>query len=164
MARKHLLLFGVVAVSGLFLTRTAVAQDPPAATVFPSWMARMYLRPNAVVWNAVQSVLKNSKLRTARVDNRRQFVTTQSVDLDPGRFGFGVEVLRPRPNVGLDVVSQGMGFARAQLLILVSPFVEPARVYVGSIVDARNATQYFRLYGVPEVGMWFLRPSPKMRR
>jgi TonB family protein len=131
----------------------AAAQDPAVASLFPSHAGRMFPVKSLDAWNQAQILLREAGIRVEESDKAGQFLVTDWVDLTERRFGFGPEAMPDRPRS-----------ARVQLHILVSPYVQPARVFVGSksdLVGMRAPDGEFtgverRFYNVPRVGHWFL--------
>jgi TonB family protein len=113
----------------------------------------MFPVKNLDAWNQVQILLREANVRVEEADKPGQFLVTDWVDVTARRFGFGSDAMPDRPRS-----------ARVQLHILVSPYLQPARVYIGSksdLVGMRTPNGEFtgverRFYNVPRVGDWFL--------
>jgi hypothetical protein len=116
-----------LAVAGFAVTiGHAQRPAPTAPVVLPVHVARMYPVANRAAWDAVLSVIKQKGIRTSTVDRAEQFLITRDIPVDVEHFGFDVHA------------SIGSGFSRAyaQVHIFVPPTAEPARIYVGSRIDA----------------------------
>jgi TonB family protein len=113
-----------------------------AGETLPAHRARMYPKPAAEMWQAVQATLAEVKLKTAEVDAANQVLITKFK-------GYGADsATEPRiPGYHAD---------RFQLHVFVSPFAEPARVHVGSVTQLtkmRGGTS--TMYNGGEAEAWF---------
>jgi TonB family protein len=84
---------------------------------------RMYSLRSKAAWEAVCRWVKTAGLKTASVDGPNQLLLTRWEKAS----GKGLRVADPLPT--------GFALTRFQIQIFVSPFVEPARVYVTSLVE-----------------------------
>lgn len=109
---------------------------------WPTLHGRMYNRPSAEVWQAAQAVVETLGRTEQPSAAESQIVVTQWTRFD----ALG---LAPPDPVGPD---DGV-LDEFQLHIFVSPFVEPARVHVGSVALGPDLIRYNT--GVAE--SWFLR-------
>lgn len=121
----------VLAVSTVALASSA-DQDPSAhaakpAAVWPHNEGRMFATASKEAWALVQARLKELGLPAAKTDRENQLLITKWASFGDGR----VEWL-PRPTV-----PQQYSPERVRFEVFVSPFVEPARIYVGSLMELR---------------------------
>ena len=106
--------------------------------------SRMYRQSPEVVWREAQEVVAALGRAEEATDSESQILATEWARFDAADFGLPAEE------------SAGSGQAipqEFQLHVFVSPFVEPARVHVGSISLGPNNVQYN--LGVAEE--WFFR-------
>jgi hypothetical protein len=110
----------VVLLAPAIDARIAQPPDDPAATLGRT-RARMYRLRSADVWRAVPDALKSASVVFPKINAASQFATAWSIE----------PMTRPRER-------------RSELRVFVSPYAEPARVYVSSIMrdpdpgDSRN--------------------------
>ena len=110
----------------------------------PYTHARMYRQSSEAVWSEAQEVVDTLGRVEEATDVESQILVTQWVRFDAADFG-----LPPPESAG-----PGQGLPQEfELHIFVSPFVEPARVHVGSVSIGLNNVQYN--LGVAE--QWFFR-------
>jgi hypothetical protein len=130
-------------------------QPPPKPETFlPRDTARMYPRPKAEIWRTVLVWLKAQKIATDKVDQDLQLVVTKPIVVTRKTFGFDAIAIDP-----------SLVFAQTRVYIFVSPFIEPARVYVASTADGRvtdepreDPLSFNRLsYYQPVIGEWVLK-------
>src|SRR5262245_9203556 len=91
---------------------------------------RTYRASSAEAWNQVQRVLADAKMKIAERDAHNQHVVTDWIAPDT----------RLAPDATAIGLPAGWKLRRYKLMIYVSPFVEPARVYVGSLAEAELDT------------------------
>jgi hypothetical protein len=105
--------------------REAAKPEPP----WPHNQGRVFTTPSKQAWAIVQSRLKELGVPAIRTDHENQLSLTKWA-------GFGVERFSwlPKPDVGRQHEAE-----RVRFEVFVSPFVEPARVYVGSLTQLRHA-------------------------
>ena len=146
-------LAGLIAVV-LSLRAPAAARQTEPPAMFPAQMARMYPFGNEGVWVEAVKVLEDAGLQAETFNRTAQFLVTRPEKVDKKRLG-----VDPKKTV------TGAESARLQLHVFVSPFSEPARVYVGSVVTVvrrevvspatrRNSVATF--YNAEPFGLWFL--------
>jgi len=121
----------------------AVAEGSRAGDL-PRWRARMYALPSRQVWDAALATLKRAHLGITEIDRGAQAAVTAMSDFDRAKMPLPELPARYQPR-------------KVQFHMFVSPFAEPARVYVGSILQvddsfAPDMTAY--LYGVPGLEGW----------
>ena len=107
--------------------------------LLPAHLASMYAVPHAAAWQALLDVVTEAKLG---IDERREaqgLLITKSVEVSRDRFGVGPPDL-PVP----------FDKAAVQFYVFVSPFAEPARVYVGSLVIGSSKAQ---VHDAPEASL-----------
>ena len=118
------------------VTEVEVTQGVPAfarGKAGPASEGRFFNLQSSEAWRLAQQRLSELGLATDKVDRANQVVLTKWRD-----FGAkGMEWL-PAP-----ALAQGYIAARVRFEVFVSPYAEPARVYVGSFIDVRQQ-------GVPE--------------
>jgi len=106
---------------------------------------RQYRAPSSAVWEALQGLVRSLGLRVEKVDPRGHLLVTS-----------WQEVARQKAN-GLERQAfDGGGRAdEFQLHLFVSPFVEPARIYVDAVARSRDWTQVRMQYSFEPVARWF---------
>jgi len=121
------------------------AEEPPAERTYPAWRTRLYPVGSAAAWSSLRAVLKKQGIRIGESDQKAQVLVTAETRFDPDT-GPSAPVLdgRYRPRT-------------FRLHLFVSPFSEPARVHVGSIVEAADQleprfTRY--VFGLPALHEW----------
>ena len=118
------------------VTEVEVTQGVPAfarGSAGPASQGRFFNRRSTEAWRLAQQRLSELGLATDKVDRANQVVLTRWRD-----FGArGMEWL-PAP-----ALARGYIAARVRFEVFVSPYAEPARVYVGSFIEVRQQ-------GVPE--------------
>jgi hypothetical protein len=109
----------------------------------PRWRARMYALPSRQAWEAALATLKGAHIGVSEIDRGAQAVVTVMADFD--RAKMPVPELPERYLPG-----------KVQFHIFVSPFTEPARVYLGSIlqVEDRLAGEIAYVYGARVLEEW----------
>jgi TonB family protein len=93
------------------------------ALEIPPNRGRMYAVRSAQAWEAVRRVLERLDLKVEHRDDANHIVQTKW---------------------------KGSGRQQHELHIFVSPFQEPARVYVGAVTDIRNSERTTRFYHLPD--------------
>jgi hypothetical protein len=96
----------------------------PTEGNYPGHQGRIYPVNARDVWRTAHAWLEAVGLPTAGLDQERQALVTEA------RF-FGDVKGAPRPDVGPGYIPEAF-----QVHLYVSPFVEPARLYVGTVVRA----------------------------
>src|SRR5579862_3573801 len=135
---------------------TVVSSSPatPVSPLYDRGRARMFPVPTLDAWAAVQRVFSKNQIDARNSDEMNQLVTTIRMGVTPELFGFG-----PRD------VDDAFATADVELHIFVSPFAEPARIYVGSIVrgqgpttliDGKPSARAMRKYQDDRIGLWVL--------
>jgi Gram-negative bacterial TonB protein C-terminal len=121
----------VLAVSTVGLA-AAAGQDPggqgaESRSAWPHNQGRLFATPSKEAWGLVQARLKELGLPAAKTDRENQLLLSKWASFGDGRFKW-----LPQP-----ATSQQYAPDRVQFEVFVSPFVEPARVYVGSVTELR---------------------------
>jgi len=117
-------------VTGSFLVgsaQDAPSSDPEGRGVGSE--SRLFAMRSDDAWEVVQRRLKELGLGSERVDRTNQVVLTKWRALDSTELAW-----LPRPALSDAYVAK-----RVRFEVFVSPFAEPARVYVGSVVEGRHA-------------------------
>jgi hypothetical protein len=123
-------------VDGIFVSDLTFVAPGTIAT------ARMYATSSSNAWTAVRNALNRLKVGTHYVSDEHHYLTTKWIGMTTpagrivGDLGLGADV---KVN-------------RFMLVAFVSPFVEPARVHVRSVVDVANRGRrgsQFLLYNLP---------------
>lgn len=110
----------------------------PFIGLIPYERARMYDRPSREMWLEIVALLEELGIDRATIDRPNGVLITQKT-----RFG-GRKDKRPRaPDVG-----RGLSPREFELHVYVPRFIEPARVYVDSVIHTYD--RIFYLTGVPE--------------
>lgn len=134
------------------LVGTAEAQE--AGDVLPTSRARIFAKPSGEVWKAARLVAKDLGLATSHDDAHQTIDSWWQPFLRSGPGNFTVLARPPGKRDFFADVSPAL-----QLHVFVSPFAQPARVYVDSIVaegtTAKGAVKL--IYGSAEVSAWFFR-------
>lgn len=135
---------GTESVAGVFVGTLTFTAPGTVAT------ARMYAASSAAAWSGLRNALASLKAGTTYVNDQEHYLTTKWLAADSaagravGSFGLGANVK----------------VRRFMLVAFVSPFVEPARVHVHSIVEAENRgwkKGEFVLYNIPAVSEMMFR-------
>lgn len=116
-------LAGSLLASGL-----AVHASNSGSTAGPISEGRLFGLRSAPAWQRVQARIKELGLSTAKVDRANQLLITDWRDVDAK----GMAWLRLPPLPAPYVAD------RVRFEVFVSPFIEPARVYVGSVMEVRE--------------------------
>jgi len=119
----------VLAVSTVSVAPSA-SEDPPAQppqspSAWPHNEGRLFALPSREAWGFVQARLKELGLAAAKTDGDNQLLLTKPASFGSDRFKW-----LPRPATARQYAPE-----RVQFEVFVSPFVEPARVYVGSVTE-----------------------------
>lgn len=139
----------VVVLAGF--VSSAEAQDPEGA--LPMSRARIFAKPSAEVWKAARLVAKDVGLATSH-DDAHQIIDSWWQPFRRSGTGDFMVSARERGQKNLFATGSPM----LQLHVFVSPFAQPARVYVDSIVAEGATVNAVKLiYGSGEVSAWFFR-------
>ena len=134
----------------LAVTSSSVAEkqaDPPvvegfiSTSTFPLYHARIYPRRASEVWDEARALLKELRMKSASIDHEVGNLVTKAY-----QFAEAGNRRPPAPTLGDG--SEGEVF---ELFVWVPQFIEPARVYVESVVFSKNRIYY--QVGIPEE--WF---------
>ena len=118
--------------------------QPAPAGELPRWRARMYTLPSRQVWDTALATFKQLGIGVKEVDRDAQAAFTSMTDLD--------RRMMPVPDMPSPYLPRSVQFH-----VFVSPFVEPARVYIGSVVKADNRLEPHLsgfVYGVRALEDW----------
>lgn len=140
----------VDAVACILLTAGAAAAQVTDAT-FPASVGLMYPVSTSDAWAALLKVTDQYDLKAdSRVDDNGLLIT-RALPVERRKFGVHAGDISPTLRSG-----------RVRLHVFVPPFIEPARVYVGSTMVAElarieNGTRASMLvYNVDQIGTWLL--------
>jgi len=120
----------VLAVSTIAAAPSGQEPSAPPAQSPSGWPhneGRLFATPSKEAWGLVQARLKELGLAAVKTDGANQLLLTKSASFGDGRFKW-----LPRPFTSTQYAPE-----RVQFEVFVSPFVEPARVYVGSVTELR---------------------------
>jgi TonB family protein len=117
----------VVAVGHLWLAPVQTPSPPTRERIVPASEGRLFDMRSAAVWPLVLQGLKELGFSTEKVDRKNQALLTRWRPLDDKRLEW-----LPAPTLPVGYTAD-----RIRFQVFVSPFAEPARVYVGSIVEGR---------------------------
>ncbi len=122
----------LICLLGAAIATVATAEDgPPAAPSVP-WSrmeGRMLKLPSAEVWGRVRAAIDGLGLEAEQVAPELQVLRTRWYR--PGH--------KKRPWLEPPTLPPGYERPRVQFLVYVSPFVEPARLYVGSALELERS-------------------------
>src|SRR5512143_3956747 len=118
-----------VATIPLLTSQAPHAQASASRRGWPHNEGRLFDLTSRQAWDRVQDRLKPLGLGTDKKDGKNQLLLT-----DWGDFGSSRLRWLPRPKMGQEFAPE-----RVRFEVFVSPFVEPARVYVGSVTRVRQA-------------------------
>lgn len=129
------------------------AQPGPAAEadLIPAFRARIYGIDSAKAWEAARALSTELGLKADKTAAAEQFLATKWA---PFRS-------KQRPDLAVFSTSSGLESEDFQLHVFVSPFAEPARVYLGSVVQfsgrhrAGGPVQHSVAYSAGQVEEWF---------
>ncbi len=110
---------------------TSQAPHTQASASRPAWPhneGRLFDLPSKQVWDRVQDRLKELGLGADEKDGKNQLLLTKWGDFSNSRLQW-----LPRPKVLREYAPE-----RVRFEVFVSPFVEPARLYVGSVTQVRQ--------------------------
>jgi hypothetical protein len=153
-------------VASTFVLAIAIAAAPllksPAAralasgdqTAWPHKAGRVFGMSSRDAWARVQDRLKELGLEAENTDGENRLLLTKPVYFGHRRFEW-----LPRPKL-----SQQYASVRTRFQVFVSPFVEPARLYVGSVTELRRVkgkASHAMLYNDPTVNTALLRQLAK---
>lgn len=130
----------------------ALGQEPPTAASLRISNARSYDQPSDVVWRTAKGVVSEWGLTSSAQDEASQLLISewkQFGDFDDSPFFQSLPSL-----VMEDAEVVPLEF---QLHLFVSPFVEPARVHVGSIIKTQDGQAQYMHHSVGFVGTEFFR-------
>lgn len=122
------LLIALTSVGALWVSSAQGAPAPSQGTFAFGSAARVFDVRSAAAWQLVQKRLGELGLATDQMDRVNQLALTKWRDVRAK----GMEWL---PKLSLP---EGYTADRVRFEVFVSPFVEPARVYVGSVLEARK--------------------------
>jgi hypothetical protein len=115
-----------IAAMPLLTNQVPHAQAAADRSTWPHNAGRLFDLPSKKVWDRVRDRLKDLGLSTDKEDGRNQLLLT-----DWGDYRRLQWLSRPK-------VWQEYAPERVRFEVFVSPFVEPARVYVGSVTQVRQ--------------------------
>jgi TonB family protein len=119
--------WGIALVGSLWLSPAPVVQaSSPGPGSGPTSEGRLFALRSRVAWQRVETRLKELGLSSEKVDRANQVAITNWRDVHTK----GMDWLRVPPLPELYVAE------RVRFEVFVSPFAEPARVYVGSVMEA----------------------------
>jgi TonB family protein len=114
---------------------------------------RMYSVSTSVAWEKLREWFAQTGIKTERVDRRHGLLLTKLIDVR------SASVTLPT------AVTDGYVPRRFQILVFVSPYAEPARVYVASLVQVERETggklEKRTVYNMPAPSTWLLREFSK---
>ena len=105
------------------------APPPQSPSAWPHNEGRLFALPSREAWGFVQARLKELGLAAAKTDGDNQLLLTKPASFGSDRFNW-----LPWPATAKQYAPE-----RVQFEVFVSPFVEPARVYVGSVTELQVA-------------------------
>jgi hypothetical protein len=104
------------------------AQVSASRSAWPHTRGRLFDVPSQKAWDRVRDRLTELGLGTDKKDGKNQLLLTQWGDFGDSRLEW-----LPRPQAWRDYAPE-----RVRFEVFVSPFVEPARLYVGSVTQVRQ--------------------------
>lgn len=129
---------------------TSHAARAQASASWPHNIGRVFDISSEDAWRRVQDRLKELGLEADKTDGKNRLLLTKPVYFGDRRFEW-----LPRPKL-----SQEFASVRTRFEVFVSPFVEPARLYVGSVTEVHQTTGKVSqaiLYNDPTVNTALLR-------
>jgi hypothetical protein len=114
----------------LLLRHAPRAHASPPRSAWPHNAGRLFTVPSKDAWGLVPGRLKELGLAADKADRKNQLLLTKW-----GNFGDSRLKWLPRPRL-----PEQYAPVRARFEVFVSPFVEPARLYVGSVSELRQTT------------------------
>ncbi len=119
-----------IAALPLVTNQAPHAQVSASGSAWPHNAGRLFDLPSKKAWDLVQDRLKDVGLGADKKDGKNQLLLTHWGEFSDSRLGW-----LPRPKAWREFAPQ-----RVRFEVFVSPFVEPARVYVGSLTQVRQVT------------------------
>jgi TonB family protein len=114
---------------------------------------RMYSVSASVAWKKLLEWLARTGIKTKKVDAAHQLVFTKLVNVRGGPLAFPA------------TIGDGCVPRRFQIQVFVSPYAEPARVYVASLIEADRrigpGTEEWIAYNSPVPSTWLLEEFSK---
>ena len=114
----------------LLVSRAPRAHASQPRLAWPHNEGRLFAVPSKDAWPLVQGRLTELGLAADKADREHQLLLTKWGDFGDSRFKW-----LPRPRL-----PEQYAPVRARFEVFVSPFVEPARLYVGSVTELRQMT------------------------
>jgi Gram-negative bacterial TonB protein C-terminal len=133
---------------------TSHANRAQASTAWPHSEGRVFDMSSEDAWHRVQDRLKALGLEAEKTDGKNRLLLTKPVYFGDRRSEW---LARPK-------LSQQFASVRTRFEVFVSPFVEPARLYVGSVTELHQTTgkaSQAILYNDPTVNTALLRQLAK---
>ena len=143
-----------IAAAPLLTSHAARALASGAQTAWPHKEGRVFGMSSKDAWRRVQDRLKELGLEAEETDGENRLLLTKPVYFGDRRFEW-----LPRPKL-----SQQYAAVRTRFEVFVSPFVEPARLYVGSVTELhqlKGKRSQAILYNDPTVNTALLRQLAK---
>ena len=140
----------VAAVACILLAAGTAAAQATDAT-FPASVGLMYPVTTADAWSALLKVADQHDLKIETRTDDNGLLITRPVPVERKKFG-----------VHAGDISSTLRSGRVRLHVFVPPFIEPARVYVGSTMVAEfsrietGTRASMLLYNVDQIGAWLL--------
>ncbi len=119
-----------IAAIPLLTSQAPRAQASASRSAWPHNEGRLFDVPSREAWDRVQDRLKDLGLRADKKDGKNQLLLTKWGDFRDDRLRW-----LPRPKRLPEYAPE-----RVRFEVFVSPFVEPARLYVGSVSQVRQVT------------------------
>ena len=114
---------------------------------------RMYSVSAAVAWKRLLEWIARTGIKTKQVDTAHQLLFTKPIKARGGPLPFPA------------TIGPGLVPRRFQIQVFVSPYAEPARVYVASLVEADRlagaGTEEWTIYNSPIPSAWLLQAFSK---
>src|SRR5512143_3954610 len=117
-----------VATIPLLTSQAPHAQASASRRGWPHNEGRLFDLPSRKAWDRVQDRLKELGLGADKKDGKNQLLLTKWADFGDSRLRW-----LPRPKIWQEYAPEQVRFE-----VFVSPFVEPARLYVGSVTQVRQ--------------------------
>jgi hypothetical protein len=119
-----------VAAIPLLTNQASQTAASVSRTAWPHNEGRLFDLSSKEAWDRVQDRLKELGLGADKKDGKNQLLLTKWGDFGDGRLRW-----LPRPKMRPEYAPE-----RVRFEVFVSPFVEPARLYVGSVTRVKQAT------------------------
>ncbi len=119
-----------IAAIPLLTSQAPHAQASAARSAWPHNEGRLFDVPAKQAWDRVQERLKDLGLGVDKKDGKNQLLLTKWGDFHNDRLRW-----LPKPKALQEYAPE-----RVRFEVFVSPFVEPARIYVGSVSQVRQVT------------------------